>query len=311
MRIAFFGKGGSGKTTLASGFIRYLVSQGNPVLAIDADHNVHLKDALGFSDEKIKALGDHYGDIVSYLKNDRDDLWKDTMIATTPPSRRSRFIHPNPKDQLLQSYALTDGLLQLLSVGTFNESDVGHNCYHGKLDSLVAILSHMLDTDDDFVVIDSTAGLDVYGTPLYFMYDLMIVVVEPTEKSVSLYRKLQDLYKTKLYVIGNKIEDDTDREFVRKNVDLEFILGFVRESPHLWAVEQGEKAAMDIFVKENTPVFEEIRTLARGIRRDWDKYLSQLIEVHGKSSEHWYDSFYDHDVKNNYDQTFNYHQVLP
>ena len=47
MKIAFAGKGGSGKTTLSSLFTRHLAALGLPVVAIDADINQHLADALG------------------------------------------------------------------------------------------------------------------------------------------------------------------------------------------------------------------------------------------------------------------------
>jgi CO dehydrogenase maturation factor len=47
VKIAFAGKGGSGKTTLSALFTRHLAAQGAPVVAIDADINQHLADALG------------------------------------------------------------------------------------------------------------------------------------------------------------------------------------------------------------------------------------------------------------------------
>jgi len=46
VKIAFAGKGGSGKTTLSSMFVRHLASRGLPVVAIDADIN-HLIDSAG------------------------------------------------------------------------------------------------------------------------------------------------------------------------------------------------------------------------------------------------------------------------
>jgi CO dehydrogenase maturation factor len=42
MKIAFVGKGGSGKTTLSSLFVRHLAVSGSPVVAVDADVNQHL-----------------------------------------------------------------------------------------------------------------------------------------------------------------------------------------------------------------------------------------------------------------------------
>jgi len=50
MKIAFVGKGGSGKTTLASLLARHLAEAGLPVLAIDADINQHLGVALGLDE---------------------------------------------------------------------------------------------------------------------------------------------------------------------------------------------------------------------------------------------------------------------
>ncbi|MGW0901344.1 nucleotide-binding protein, partial [Streptomyces goshikiensis] len=42
MKIAFVGKGGSGKTTLSSLFIRHLAANEAAVVAVDADINQHL-----------------------------------------------------------------------------------------------------------------------------------------------------------------------------------------------------------------------------------------------------------------------------
>ena len=49
MKIAFAGKGGSGKTTLSSLFTRHLAARGLPVVAIDADINQHLARVSGIS----------------------------------------------------------------------------------------------------------------------------------------------------------------------------------------------------------------------------------------------------------------------
>ncbi len=48
--IAVAGKGGSGKTSVASLIIRYLKNNGlEPILAIDADPNANLAEGLGFA----------------------------------------------------------------------------------------------------------------------------------------------------------------------------------------------------------------------------------------------------------------------
>jgi CO dehydrogenase maturation factor len=51
--IATAGKGGSGKTSIASLIIRYLKKKGaGPVLAVDADPNANLGDSLGLGTKK-------------------------------------------------------------------------------------------------------------------------------------------------------------------------------------------------------------------------------------------------------------------
>ena len=60
MKIAFVGKGGSGKTTLSALFARHLAAAGAPVVAVDADINQHLGVALGLSEAEsgaVPALG--------------------------------------------------------------------------------------------------------------------------------------------------------------------------------------------------------------------------------------------------------------
>ena len=63
------GKGGSGKTTLSSLFVRHLAGQGLPVVAIDADINQHLGEALGVSSDP-PAMGAHLAEIKEYLRGD-------------------------------------------------------------------------------------------------------------------------------------------------------------------------------------------------------------------------------------------------
>jgi cellulose biosynthesis protein BcsQ len=75
MKIAFAGKGGSGKTTLSSLFVRHLAAQGLPVVAIDADINQHLaawrwRRARGRDGGEHLALGDAGEDLAGDAQDD-------------------------------------------------------------------------------------------------------------------------------------------------------------------------------------------------------------------------------------------------
>ena len=78
MRVSFFGKGGSGKTTISSSFISYLLKKKENVLAIDADMNVHLGKVF---DMPINIISKENDEIAKTLEPNRNI----PIIGTTPP----------------------------------------------------------------------------------------------------------------------------------------------------------------------------------------------------------------------------------
>src|SRR5260370_26719219 len=96
MRIAFVGKGGSGKTTLAALFARWLAAEGAPVLAIDADINQHLATALGLSPDEsaaLPSLADHLHALKEHLRGTNPRIRSAaSMVKTTPPGSGSRLL---------------------------------------------------------------------------------------------------------------------------------------------------------------------------------------------------------------------------
>ena len=78
MILAMTGKGGVGKTTLAALIINWLVGQGEtPVLAVDADSNANLHEALGI-------------DLRSTIGGIREDARKEAQ-STSRVSRSRSF----------------------------------------------------------------------------------------------------------------------------------------------------------------------------------------------------------------------------
>lgn len=309
MRISFLGKGGSGKTTTTAAFVKYLSKKYAEVLAIDADLNIHLQKALQIQGETQK-LGNKFTEISDYLKGNRK--LNTEMIGTTPPSLDSQFILPNQEDSFIRKYTLKQDNISLLTVGSYEHADLGATCYHGKLMVLESIFHHMLDKKEDWVVTDATAGVDNLGTSLFFAYDLNIFVVEPTLKSIQVFKdflKFSDQYGLKTMCIINKYEPE-DQDFIKNNLDVNLILGKLPKSQNIKKFEQGDNLAFKKYIVECTETFENIEKEVAKIERDWGFYLKNLIQIHRKNSQNWYNSYYSQDLETQIENDFDYEKVI-
>ena len=312
MRIAFLGKGGSGKTTTAAGFARYLAARFPFVLAVDADVNAHFKTALGLAGDTL-ALEAYFDEVIAHLRGNRSDLGERVMLATTPPSLQSTFIRPSADDELIKRYALVDGSLALLTVGRYNAADLGGSCYHTKLFGLAAVLHHMLDGKNDFVVADTTAGTDNLATSLWFAYDMNVFVVEPTAKSVSVYHDFINVspdLAEKTFVVGNKVEGEEDEEFIRDAVGAAKYLGSIPLSRHLKRFEQGKPGALEAFRQEQDGPFQKVLETLQSRQRDWPAYLERLRSTHTRTCRDWFNEFYGMKLDVDLDPDFAYEKVM-
>lgn len=316
MRIGFLGKGGSGKTTMTAAFITYLQSKTDHILAIDADHNVHLKNTVGLRGE-VLPLGENYQKVAQYLEGNRDvfkGMKEIPTVGTIPPSlKQSKFIRPHKNDKFLQKFALQTKGLSLLEVGTIKEKDAGNDCYHSKLNSLEVIFHHLLDKEDEFVVADATAGLDNLGTSLFFVYDLNIFVVEPTQKSISVFLQYEEVcmrFNIPLFVIVNKVVDEEDKEFVKKHIDVNKIIGFLPYSKHIKRLEQGDSEGLKNFVLEQEALFEKIYSLSTKTKRDWKGYYEKLRRIYEAECKDWWNDYYSSDLHLIHDPAFSYEKVV-
>lgn len=306
MRIVFLGKGGSGKTTTTAAFVKHL-AKNNHVLAIDADVNVHLKQALNLKGDQ-KLLGENYREISKYVSGERK---MDTeFIGTTPPNLKSKFIRPTKNDEFIKEFAIQKGNISLLTVGSYEQEDIGTTCYHGKLMGLETVAHHLLDDKNDWVVTDATAGVDI-GTSLFFAYDINIFIVEPTLKSVNVFKdflKFSNDNGLNTRCIINKY-DLEDEEFINKHIPSNLIIGKLPSSKNIKRFEQGNIDAFEDYVEECNQVFKLIEDQAQEHSRDWDKYLENLKTLHKKNSITWYNNYYSKKLETQIDEEFTYNLI--
>lgn len=96
---------------------------------------------------------------------------------------------------------------------------------------LKRLCSHLILQNKDVVVMDMEAGIEHLGRGTAQGVDAFIVVVEPGERSLQTYRKVKSLGKDigikQVFVVGNKIRNKEDEEFIMSNIEDGEALGFI------------------------------------------------------------------------------------
>ena len=293
MKIAFVGKGGSGKTTLSSLFVAYLADAGRPVLAIDADINQHLAVALGATEEEALAwptLGDNMALIKDYLRGDNPRIADAaSMIKTTPPGRGSRLVRPFEDNPVFSACFRQLGGVRLGVTGQFDEDDLGVKCYHSKVGAAELLLNHLVDVEGEYVVMDMTAGADAFASGLFTRFDVTFLVCEPTVRSVGVYRQYADYardFGVRLVVVGNKVTDAEDVEFLQEQVG-GALLGWMSASRHVRAAERGTARPITELEPRNLSTLRAMHAAVDAEQRDWARYQRQAVEFHLRNAAAW------------------------
>jgi CO dehydrogenase maturation factor len=310
MKIAFVGKGGAGKTTLAALFTRHLAAQGRTVLAIDADINQNLAVALGLDTEEVAgrvALGESLDEIKDYLRGDNPRISSTAaMVKTTPPGRGSRLLRVVEDNPIWRrSVHVADGV-RFAGTGAFAESDLGVACYHSKVGAVELILNHLADADDEYIVVDMTAGADAFASGLFTRFDHTFVVCEPTVRGVGVYRQYLSYaadHRVSVSVVGNKVTDAVDEEFLRGHVGTD-LLACLRTSRHVRAAEQGRPGPVEDLEPVNRAVLERMRAAVDAVGRDWVRFHEQAVEFHLRNALAWANAATGEDLARQVDPGF-------
>ncbi|MFI6941260.1 ATP-binding protein [Streptomyces sp. NPDC050418] len=299
MKIAFVGKGGSGKTTLSSLFIRHLATTGAPVIAVDADINQHLAAALGLDEDTaaaLPAMGAQLPLIKDYLRGSNPRIASaETMIKTTPPGEGSRLLRIREDNPVYENCSreleLDGGAVRLMVTGPFTESDLGVACYHSKVGAVELCLNHLVDARDEFLVVDMTAGSDSFASGMFTRFDMTFLIAEPTRKGISVYRQYKEYardFDVALKVVGNKVQGQDDIDFLREEVG-DDLLVTVGHSDWVRAMEKGRPPRFELLEAPNREALETMRTVADAAyeRRDWARHMRQMVHFHRKNAASW------------------------
>jgi CO dehydrogenase maturation factor len=210
MKIAVSGKGGVGKTLIAGTLARLFARDGFKVLAIDNDSAMNLSYTLGISQEVKKEIVP-----ISEMK---DIIEERVVIKGAGPGVYN--INPNVSD-IPDKYKVSgpDGL-ELLVLGSIEEPATGCLCPENAL--IRTLLYNLFVKRDEVIIVDFEAGLEHLGRGTAKGIDVMLIITEPSQKSLDLSAKIIELAKKlgiiNIFLVANKVLDDSQIEVINKRV---------------------------------------------------------------------------------------------
>lgn len=210
MKIAVAGKGGVGKTLVAGTIARLFAKDGFKVLAIDNDSAMNLSYTLGI-DEEVKSK-------IVPISEMKKMIEERTNVQGAGPGVYN--INPHVSD-IPDKYKVSGpNGLQLLVLGGIEEPATGCLCPENAL--IRTLLYNLLVKRNEVVIVDFEAGLEHLGRGTAKGIDVMLVVTEPSQKSLDLCHKIIDLSKKlgviNIYLIANKIVDETQINRINERI---------------------------------------------------------------------------------------------
>jgi len=206
MKIAVSGKGGVGKTLIAGVLADFFVKKGFKVLAIDADPSPNLALTLGLSlDEASK--------IVPVSENTQ------LLESKTGTSFAGVYRLSFSVDDIVEKFAVKSPYgVNLLVMGTVRSAGGGCTCPANAV--IRALLQHLFVERDEVVVMDMEAGVEHMGRGTAKHVDTMLIVADPSLKSMETARKIYGLAAEagikKAFIIGNKIRNSSESGLIQR-----------------------------------------------------------------------------------------------
>ncbi len=238
MKIAVTGKGGVGKTTLTSLLAYTYADQNYQVLAIDADPSPCLGAALGFPEELLV-------DLTPIAR--MDELIYERTGAK--PGTTGGYFKLNPRvDDLPDRFSAVHRGIRMLELGSVKLGGAGCICPESAM--LRSLVTHILLRRDEVVLLDMYAGVEHLGRATADAVDAMLVVVEPTARSLGTAKQIMDLandLKMKhLFLVGSKIQEEEDLQFIRNNSHGLDVLGSLADDPRVRQADREGLSAYDL-----------------------------------------------------------------
>jgi CO dehydrogenase maturation factor len=205
--IAVAGKGGTGKTTFSALLLRFLSKhyKDMSILAVDADANANLNEALGLEVEE-------------------------TISTTLEDMKDPRLVPSGMSKDMFMQMRLSQALVEseqfdLLVMG----NPAGPGCYCYPNDLLRNYLEK-LRVNYDYVVVDNEAGLEHLSRRIINNVDYLLITSDATARGIRSAGRVYDIIKSvninagKIYLVISRTQDgevnDLQEEIARTGLEV-------------------------------------------------------------------------------------------
>jgi CO dehydrogenase maturation factor len=250
MKIAISGKGGVGKSTLAAALAMLMARAGNRVLALDADPDANLAAAMGMPDDAQRAL---------VPLSEQRALIEERTGAKVKQYGQMFKLNPEVAD-IAGHYGTPWKGVSLLVLGAAASGGGGCACPENVL--IKSLVTDLVLYKDESLIMDMEAGIEHLGRGTTQGVDVMVVVVEPGQRSLDSTRRIirmaSEIGLGDIRIVANKVSSAADEAFIRTAFIGRDILGVIPFCDDLRRVDRPGKSVLDDLDKSILARFEDI-----------------------------------------------------
>jgi CO dehydrogenase maturation factor len=164
------------------------------------------------------------------------------------PGKAEVYFKLNPKvDDIPEKYSQKRDGIRLMVMGQVKRG--GSGCYCPENVLLQALVNHLLLARDEVVILDMEAGIEHLGRATASAVDKLIVVVEPWRRAIETALRINELAKDigleNVAVVGNKIRNQAEKEFIVSSLlGFEF-LGFIPYDQAVIDADMANRSLLD------------------------------------------------------------------
>ena len=141
---------------------------------------------------------------------------------------------------------------------------------------LKTLFTHLLFRDEDVLILDMYAGVEHLGRATVDFVDAMIIVVEPTRRSLGTAAQIkqlaQDIGLSRFWLVGNKVRNADEETFLTAESPGIPVLGFLQAD---LKVQEADRLGV--------PVYDHVPALRQSAEKMALALTERIVEAGAES----------------------------